>query len=157
MTERVRDTQTLIKLDSLFESVATITCFSVGSPSLAALIGLQGNHREHVPQKRQPSVYGWEVIGQSCGNAREPDWWKARDTLSSLPDFHLLRFTGYWSQHHPHWWRLKPVLLSFQPFMLSLSITTIAHTQPGGWYSSHTSYLFISSPNFQRLWCNTWD
>ena len=49
--------------------------FCVGFPSLADLIGLSGNYQECVPQKSQPSVYGWEVIGQLQGKTGETDWW----------------------------------------------------------------------------------
>lgn len=51
-------------------------------------IGLQGNHRQCVPQQGRPSLYGWEFMGQLCEKAgREPCMYC---TPSSLANFHLL-------------------------------------------------------------------
>lgn len=69
-----------------------------------------GKSPEASPLKTQPSVSGWEVTGQSCGNVPGPGWQRAWHPLSSLSGFYLVRFTGDWSQHHAGWWRVKPVL-----------------------------------------------
>lgn len=91
------------------ESETVNTCFYVGSPSLVLLVFGEIT-RSIPPQKRATSVSGWEVIGQSCGNVQGPDWQRAWHSLSSLSGFYLVRFTGYWSQHHRGWWRVEPVL-----------------------------------------------
>ena len=79
---------------------------------------------------------------QSYGKARESDWWKARAMLSSHSGPHLLRFTDYWSQHHPHWWRIKPVLLSFQPFVL-FHYKHCTHIARGVKSKSHQLFIFF--------------
>lgn len=87
-------------------------------------------------------------MGQSYGKAGESDWWKARAGLSSHSGSHLLRFTGYWSHHHPHWWRITPVLLSFQPFVL-FHYKHCTHSPRGEIQVTSVIYLYFLPHTFK--------